>query len=512
MGWGPDFVSALSGSDGVLTPFFVVEAVPIPEGAAAAFGADLKLSSFQTPGYQAIIQIDGSSVSYGELQARAWKASSMSWSIGLAGDHAAGVVRADARRGQPVQLRVGFSRDLSTFETVAVGTVFNVERRGGRWSLVIKDLAGSLVSRISDTSVGGSLFFDLASTALTSGYTPGDGSVSVGTTVGFRTDGGGIGVVRITPTTGDPFFLSYTGTTASTFTGLSASGRFGTTAVAAVSTDEVSEVAYIVDHPIAILRRILVSTGTATNSTHDDLPESWGYGIPASHVALDDMTSFIQDTNPAGSDNQEMISDVAQGNPKSFLDSWLSGAGYFLTTHQGQITCRAALDPKDQRTPGHIEIGDHDIAEIEEYQAFDRNSPVEYRSSKVVPASGAGFNSLDTFVQSLPVAEVLEHPLPGLYSTNANFSAIRAEHADRLKIWDFKIPERIVLRLANWRGAIPSPGDTVSFTTSLIVDREGHPFSGRRGMVIQSGARWFGATSRVSILFLPTALVAQPAP
>ena len=67
MGWGPDFLAALAGglSDGVLTPFFVVEAVPIPEGAAAAFGADLKLSSFQTPGYQALIKIEGSSVSYG---------------------------------------------------------------------------------------------------------------------------------------------------------------------------------------------------------------------------------------------------------------------------------------------------------------------------------------------------------------------------------------------------------------------------------------------------------------
>ena len=516
MSWSIAFRERLAAGD--VQPFYLLESVAVPSGAADAFGGFLRLSSFAVPGYEPIIAMPGSTVSFGELRIRTWNASQMSWSIGIMGDAAA--VRAETRRGQVVILRVGFSRDLAEFETVAVGTVYNVERKGGAWSIVVRDLGGALIGRISDDPDKGRLFNDLASTLIAAAtYTPGDGSLHVGDISGFRTDGGSQGAIRITPDSGDDFILTYTGTTPGPgaglprFDGLSATGQFGTTAAVASGGKAVAEVAYIKGQPIEIARKILLSTGTGTNGADDVLPESWGYGIPESLVAVSDMTSYVQEVQPAaGSDLQEFIATEPATNGKQLLDGFLNPAGYFLSQHQGQITCRAALRPDHNRSPAHIVITDTDVASIEHYQAFDQASPVEYILSTVIDAEETALELSSPFVESLPVQNEILHTLPGLYSNNVNHTAIVAEHSERLARWDHKTPERMVLRLIGWKAARVSLGDTVEFHTDVMTDREGRAYTGRNGLIIQAGASWFGSSSRLVVLFLPTFIVAQPLP
>jgi len=511
-GWSASFVEQLGREN--VQAFYLLESVPVPDGAVNWFGGELRLSSFNLAGYKNVIQLAGSGISYGELRARFWQTSQMAWSVGLSAVEALGDLRATARRGQVVQLRVGFSRDPATFETVAVGTVYNIERKSGTWSIIVRDLVGSLISRITEDKDETSLFHDLASTDIAvSAYTPGDTTLNVTSTTGFRDDGSGNGAVQITDDTGSTFILTYTGTTATTFTGVSASDQFDTTRGASAIGNAVEEVALVTGQPIEVIRKMLVSTGAGTNGAYDTLPASWGFALPQALVDDDDMTSFVQDTVPAsGSDNQHFVAVTEATNPKAVLDAWLNGAGYFLTTYQGKITCRAALDPKQQTTRGHIELTDRQIAALDEYQAYDRASPVEYVTSRAIGQDGGALLTTDTFIETLPMALSIEHDLAGLYSHNGNYTAIRLEIGERLSVWDIKTPERYAFRIAGWSGAIPAPGSTIDLTTSLITDRQGRALNQRRGLVIQAGANWFGSESRIVVLLLPTIIVAQPAP
>jgi len=508
MSWSIAFRERLAAGD--VQPFYLLESVAVPSG-ADAFGGFLRLSSFAVPGYEPILAMPGSTVSFGELRIRTWNASQMSWSIGIMGDAAA--VRAETRRGQVVILRVGFSRDLAEFETVAVGTVYNVERKGGAWSIVVRDLGGALIGRISDDPDKRRLFNDLGSTLVLGAFTPGDPNLEVGDTSGFRTDGGSVGVVRVVDDADNEFFLKYTGLDVGPPRFLAVSPAFGTSAGVTSSGNAVTEVAFINGQPIEIARKILLSTGTGTNGADDVLPESWGYGIPESLVAVSDMTSYVQEVQPAaGSDSQEFVATEPATNGKQLLDGFLNPAGYFLSQHQGQITCRAALRPDHNRSPAHIVITDTDVASIEHYPAYDQASPVEYILSTVVNAEEAALELSSSFIEALPVQNEIQHTLPGLYANNVNHTAIVAEHSERLARWDHKTPERMVLRLIGWKAARVSLGDTVEFHTDVMTDREGRAFAGRKGLIIQAGASWFGSSSRLVVLFLPTFIVAQPLP
>ena len=60
--------------------------------------------------------------------------------------------------------------------------------------------------------------------------------------------------------------------------------------------------------------------------------------------------------------------------------------------------------------------------------------------------------------------------------------------------------------MAGWWAGQAAPGDTCTLDATRwgLRDRDGALFDGtRRGMVISSQPNWFGATTRVILLFLP---------
>lgn len=497
----------------------------------ATFGSNLEplqLSSAPIRGHPAKVVIvrEGCSVSYGRLTPGTWTRSSGGLTIAVL----PGIdVRRLCTRGQGCQLRMGFKGwHHHQFQTVWVGTIRQVRWRSGRWAIECVDLPGSLQSRFGTGTENQNLFYGLATTELDANYTAGDPDLTTNATSGwtfdsasmdssgvlssfpFIQDGGYI--LRITPNTGSQFYLYASNfDNVDEFTGL-VSGRFGTTAADADAGNAVEEVAHSQAHPIRIAGRVLSSSGTSPalsggggtdpglNGPDDVFPASWAYGLRPAYVDRDDMSAYVALT---GGDTQlwTMLVPDRQADGYSWLARWLQPGGFFLSMHQGRITCRGVVS--NRTTPGFVMLTDDDIVDIEEYQAWDDDSQVEYRGSRAVSSlQDESDQSQEAHIETRPTRTVVRRDQLAVYDLDVAFWL--AEITARLGIYDTRVPERVRVKLLGWRAGVASLGDVVRLNTSLLTRRtQGDAFDGAAGLVVAGGPDWFGATTTLELLFPP---------
>lgn len=522
MAWSQQFLSAIE-SD-VLMPEYLLESIPIAE--ARSYSGDLRLSSARRTGYTQCISREGNTISYAELRPTSWERSFSSCSIALTPDTD---IRPYTARGQFVVLKVGFvGWATEQFQPVMIGMVRNIVAKSDRWQLEIVDAIAALTCRFTGTAAEQALFYAIDETTLNGNYTAGAATVTVVDTTVAKKSSSESYVIKIWPTTGDPFYLTATGTSGGTqFTGCSASGQFNSTAVSALTGDRVQALAYTASHPINVVRRVLCSSGTSgQNGSRDILPKSWGYGIQPALIDADDCALFQSLSSPAsGSDNWSMLVDEVQTDGFAWLQKWLKPGGFFVSQHQGRFTCRAVLSSQSQPTSGAITITDDDIIEISEYQAYDTNSPIEYGQVRTraelsysTPAAtpsnpyptlteawGATATRSETEYETRPAQQ---RKTFDLVSATTNGSAWCTEVNTRMGSWSLRPPERLVITLRGWAAGRASVGDIARLNTKLIKPRnyaQGDTFDDYRpALVIGGGADWFGSTSRIVLLLHPS--------
>ena len=384
-------------------------------------------------------------------------------------------------------------------------------------------------TRITSNTAQLELFSGLgSSTTVTSAYALVDNTLTVASTSGFASETSGTGAIYVTPDTGtpnEPFYLTYTGTSATQFTGVNTSDILGTSRAAMVGAaglDAVDEVAYINGHPMDLVAKILTSTGAGTNGASDTLPISWGFGLDEDLVDLNDL-SVWKNALAASSGDYEyaLIAHEAQSNGLSWLQSLLSGAGIVIVQRQGQLTCRPVQDPNGEDAepfspelsmlgPSHMEITDHDIMGVT-YEAWDGQQAAEYDNWKltILGSSSTYAAPADETVQTLPVAETYESFAP--VDTDGNAANIMLEISNRLKHWFYRIAERLTLTCAGLRLAQLCPGDIVEVTSSVLYGRSearstggvGGEFRNRRAMVYGVDPDWVGGRVTVTLAVLP---------
>lgn len=501
MGWSPEFVDWLSSP--VLEPAYLLESVVV--GTFEVTSTPLKYSSFELTGYTHALTREGSGIDYGELTPGSWDRSYASLRIGLLPLFDP---RAFITRGQVLQLRVGrLGWDISQFQTVFLGSVRNVHYRSGRWSIELVELAGALQNRFDSAADQQNLFYTLGRTTLAADFDPDlDTEIELTNagTAGVAKETGGEYVVRITPSSGDPFYVSAATLSTNTLQTLT-NDRFNTTSVAALTGDTVEGIAYIEGHPCDVVNRILVSTGSVgQNSPADLLPAGWAYAIPKGLVADDDIAAFKSYTEPTL--DWDVKVDNGQPNALQWLHELLKPGGFFLSTHQGQLTCRAVLHDVGLNTPGTISITDDDIVDIVSYETWDSASPVEYRNSRVLGAlgtDGAVYVYEETSIASRPTRARYRRDLAHVYANSDDDWT--EEVGDRLGPYDTRVPERITLELAGWRAAVASMGDLVAITTQFLTSRDSADpeLSGRKVLVIGGGCDWFGSSVTLTLLLVP---------
>lgn len=284
------------------------------------------------------------------------------WSFEVCGDIQ--FLREAIVRGTCVEILMGFGTyNVGDLERVGLGRVDNVRFDGRVCVLSILDPSSLLDGRWVAAGDEGDLFWDLRpserpSTTLDVGYTAGDTTVDVAATAGFPYETSGNGVILL-----GTHALTFTGTTAGTFTGCSTVGRFLTTAADVAAAESVYPAAYLYGNPLGIARKVLVSTGAGTNGAWDLYPASWGYGLPAEFVDMDDIAEEADQIVTCDPDvyKVELLVTEPVTDPRGWFTGWLAKVGCFLSMRQGLITVRGLTGSTSRHREATAAFTDADI-------------------------------------------------------------------------------------------------------------------------------------------------------
>jgi hypothetical protein len=498
--WSDAFLDSLQGD---FAPIFLLESVQVGDFSG---GRDLRISSHYVSGYEEAIDPPRCSISHGELQVPSWTRTGTAVTIASTKD-----LRRQVRPGQVVRLRIGFrSWSPGEYETVFLGAVRGLRWSAGRWSLSLVDLAYSLQSRFVSQTADPRLFASLDESAtVSSAYTASDTTINVDSTAGFVLPDSDPFLLLVTPDGGeDPFFVTATAKTGTTFTGCSP-GQLGTTAVSCGTSTTITPCAYTETHPLNAVRRILVSTGTAgANGSRDVLPASWGYGLPAELVDGEDIVSHVLASSPAtGANDWVFLATEPADDGQSAIGEFLRPGGFFLGEHQGRITARAVIDPSTVTPPHSWNLRD---GTVESYDAWDP-AVIESRTIQMAMAGGGTWGTSATEqLDTRPCREKLVIDQPSIYT---NETAWGSSIDDRLRPYLLRRGERLTMRSAGLRLAPAAIGDCLRLTTDQVTSRydvEGNGFNERRTLIIGGGPDWFRGECRFTILStVPGALVTQ---
>lgn len=510
MGWSSRFIAALS--DASLSPMFIFETIALSGMPGSSWRVVSHENLTGEPYLGDALQVGGASVAL-----QSWRASVGAFTVRILADETVSSMLGSVVRGALCRVLMGFAGwGEGDFEPILLGQVRNISGMNGIYEIECHDILAALQSRLTTDGAKLALFYVPTGTVavgVSATYTAGDATLNVTDTSEFYSETAAAGALKIIPTSGkDPFYLSYTGKTATTFTGLSATGQHGTTAVKArlnPTPSEVSRVALLTGHPFDIVRRILTSTGAGTNGTYDDYPAHWGFGLSQDLVDSDDIDRW----RPVLSAHTWEFF-VENGDTEidalGWLTEHLADAGAWLVNRHGRISVRCAQDPEGLYSIREaFEITDDMIASIESWEAWDAGVPLEFGTTRAITATGA--SSTTETVGTMPAAEVIEYDVSD--KAFVNEASVRSEMLARLVPWTCRVPEKVVLRLIGLAGMQLVPGDLITLSTSYASgrgERTKYGYDGRNVKVTEVSPDVLGGTVAVTLAIAPSWIGAMP--
>lgn len=510
MAWTSNFIAALSKQSQQRS--FLLETVALwnePGVVGYSTGSDAGIGSDRTVGITRIT-FEGQSVT-----PQSWTSTVGAFDVYVAGDPTE--LFGNITRGSTIQIRMGWAGWAgSDFEPVALGRVQRITRSGGspEWCITCLDAYSAASQRLDNAHEIG-LFYDLpTSTTLTASSAVADGTYDVVAADAWEKSTDWNGLALVTSALGDPYYRRWSGAHTTTLTIQSAGTALlmGTTDVGASSGDVIAQVAYMEGHPISIARSVLTSRGSAANGTYDDLPVSWGLGIGQEFFDDVDIDNVLRIVQPASGSFFIQVGVTDQvTDPRAWLqDTLLAPFGLFLAMRQGLLTIRAAQDPTTGTTASTyssgFEISVDDVIAVEEWHAFDPDVETEYAG-----VAGVTYGPVTTLGTSqtpatMPGAQIVTIDVSD--SVFSNGAAVMTEMIARLGLYYTRIPEVIRMR-TTLRAAQLAVGDLITVTLGapfVWSRRDGAlGYSGRRALVTQVNADFWGGTCRVDIRVYPDA-------
>lgn len=518
MAWSPAFLAALQGRRVALR--WAVETFGTATGAGV--GRFPVVYTSHPVGAGAAI-LDGGSVKVGShsLSLSSWAYRRQSWSFRLVAPRNLGSVAETLTPGTLIRLRCDARGAAygANWEVIQSGVVADVRWQAGDLRVTVYDLLTGLRQRFASLGTALSLFPNAGrETTLTANYTPGDGTLTVADSTGFDELSGALpDLVEVEPTSGDPFLLTYTGSTATTLNGCSSTGQLGTTAAAAASGQTVRQISYQNARPDQIIARILTSTGTLNaNGVSDVLPARWAYGLDwQTTIDTGELTSVGNSIFGAVSGGWDIDLQVTQEQTDglAWLQGVLSAAAVWLVNRQGLISMRTPQDPNAPIVGPVAAIFDRDIqgGAAPECQWYHPDRRVAYNRSTVKSATGSSSNVGPALgIATYPAENSRNYDLGSL--VYANETAIREDLAARVAPWDTTIPERVVLPLQSCAWARLVPGDLVTLRIPEMARRYAvrgryqsttGGYVARIGMVDEVAVDWQRGTTTVGVAVAP---------
>ena len=475
MAWSAEVIAALS--DTRIAPVYAVEflAGATGQGVGATSGVLTTHPIDQGLPVLGDVRVGGHSVTIGT-----WAYQTAEWSFEVRNLDAL-TWAATLRRGTLVRLHMGFGGwAFRQFQPVALGRIQTVrtERRGiyqvSVWGIntalrsrlvTVLEAAHASAARTAQLCHNAGTFDTKAVTS----YTPGDTVFPLNDSTGFEATGGigATGVVKVTGDSGAIFYLTFTGVSSNSLTGVSTTGQFGTVAEVASVGNLCYNVSYYYGHPLQIAARVLQSTGAGTNGTWDDLGASQGLALPAEMM---DERAFFDVANTvvkvaSGTYNWEVLVEDPIADAWAWLSALLAEAGIWLVEHQGQVVPRACQDIRSAATVASMAeyvVTDADVVSAA-LDWFSGDVGTEYTACTVYAGNSHNSSSLTTAVATLPVDWALEYDVSD--RVIANEAEVIAEMLARMAPWVLDVPQdyEIVLPLVAWQLA---PGDVTRLELS----------------------------------------------
>ena len=350
MAWSPAFIAALSRTNGARLTMRKLPTFTILPGSSA----NLARSDIGT-GYAAISTGTPLALSSQSLSVPTFAVSSANWRVALAGIDAGRWAVGALPRGAACEISAALS-SAALGERIILGQSRDVSGIGpqsvvsgwGALSLCISRPQARASPSVNDAALFANCDENGNALALSHAFNFGhDTTLQFASAPPFERETGRPGAVLITPTSGSPYIVTYTGISGNNLTSVSTSAEFGTAGSSANAGDLVQEVCWIDRHPVDMAKRVLVSTGAGTNGIYDTLPESWGLGIPQHLIDLQGFTDVATQLNNALASGTHIVHTAAtspQGPALTWLQSELNRYGLWLCQRQGQISIRGAFD------------------------------------------------------------------------------------------------------------------------------------------------------------------------
>lgn len=381
-------------------------------------------------------------------------------------------------------LSMGFPGDThDDFRRIAMGWISSITWSGARLRVVVNDLLSLLNGdRPHDPECLGK---NAGKTTLDAAYTAGDTTISIDTGIWDNyADKDGVYTLIGVPTSGDVFVLRATGKTATTFTGVSAAGQYGTTA-ANLTTSEFFKIGHRAEgNPMNVVRNMLVSTGAGTNGTYDVESELMGYAVPDALVDSSDTDVWIPSIAPATgafaadflvarlTDDASFYPDTISEGLRGICQS-LGPVGIWPVVRQGQVTCRALQDLDDSPITSALTITSYDVISLE-VDWWAQDQPEEYQEYKITTES-----LTDSDAATAPKFGAKAQRFDAAASfIRGNETAVAESIVARCAPWFTQRVERVRLLLAGSKWAQLVPGDVVTVTLNA-TDQYGPLARGR---------------------------------
>ncbi len=510
MSWSPAFVAALSSR--VAVPVFRLD-IYKQAGAPGNTGASLYSHRGISADYSFAISRNQLRMTSAMVTPGTWSTSYGGIVVGLHGgaEVVSDLLSRSIVRGSMCRLFMGFEGWASDdFEPIFIGQIRQLGGSPtGGYFLEAWDVLSALGSRWTTTRGEEALFFNLredaTTTIATTAYSVGDATIEVATSASFEREDSANYLLRVTGDSGATFLLVASSVASDVFTIDSpGSDRYGTTRESAAIGNKVKHVALLQDHPKDLVRKLLVSTGTAgaAHATWDKYPAGWAWGMPIEWVDLDDIDDAMTRLQVNTTTSLDVVVTEAQLNPASWLSGVLDDAGFWLVHRQGQISLRAATNPL-LTSPGPVYsvtgITDTDIQRVLRYQAWAGEVAIEYPSVVTADANGATTTSNEG-ITTLPAAKTYLRTLAHAWTSG---STHRTDADGRLKIWHHRVPERVSLELMGWANAGLVPGDMVSLTSAHIPSRAGGTMDGRKALVLGCAPDWLEGVTQLDLAIIP---------
>ena len=494
--WTSEFTADLAKS--VRRPVFLVRVIRVGDSPgghwAAASAPGLGHPETLVAGS---IQMSGQSVTPGQ-----W--SSSPGVFGFSTFDTAEAIFGNIVRGTFVALYCGWAGCFaSDLQRIGLGVVKSITWRQGVYKVTCWDLWAAFQGRPTTNAIGQRLFYNVGTAVtLAADYAVGDATVQVTSAASFGRETGAYFGLKITPDSGDEFYLRASSLAGSTFTiNTPGADRMGTTRAAASTGAVVTAVAHLTGHPIDIAYKVLASS--SGSGVFDLYPDDWGYGIPDEMLDKDDrvMWQSYAVKVASGAYDLEFTVDESQDDAFSWFSGFLSAFAMFPAVRQGQLTIRAGQDMRYPLYTSDIEISDASVVLRDvEYFAFEEGMTDEvHRVQVTTPTDSA---SADDSMTTLPGRDQQNIYVPYAYD---NEQAIADEILDRAKVYHLRVPERWRLPLVGLKYASLTPGDVVPFTSRVLVGRLGRSgYKNRWAFVAQVSPDWVKGITVVDLLIYST--------